>query len=599
MNFSGPQRLHDMKTHSRLNLDEQTFPNRLFPALGLLFRGQIHRLVVAGIMFIIKHSPVWAAPIITADIINTINRGGPGALEHCLVAGSILATLVLLNIPSHTLYARMLNGSIRTMEAQARMSLIRRLQQLNFGFHDQTRTGALQNKVLRDVESVGVLVSQIINTILSTLVGISIALVWTLATQPMLAVFYLLTVPVAVSIMQVFRSGIGANTQRYRKALEGMSIRITEMLGMITITRAHAAEEFEINRMSNAMDEVAKSGKRLDVLNGIFGATTWAIFQIFSLVSLLVSGWLALQGTIPLGDVILYQGFFMSITGGVSSIVNVMPDITKGRNAIGSIGEVLGSGDIEQNQGKLPVDQVRGDFAFTKVNFTYPGTNRQVIHELNLEVRAGETIAFVGESGSGKSSIMNLIIGFHRPDSGTIFLDGRDMAELDLRDYRRQLSLVSQNIILFSGTIRDNISYGRLEISEDQIRNALIAANAWNFIQDLPEGLDTMLGESGTGLSGGQRQRIAIARALIRDPRVIILDEATSALDVESERQVQAAIDSLIKGRTTFIVAHRLSTIRNADRIAVLKSGRLVEFGTHDELLARDGEFKKLYQLYR
>jgi ATP-binding cassette subfamily B protein len=586
---------HSIKT---VFLEDRSLPAGTFAALRTLFSGQWPRLALAGLMYVIKHSPVWITPIITAGIINAISTGGPDTLEHCLFFGGILAGLLLLNIPCNTAYVQLLNGSIRVMEAHTRMALIRRLQLLNFGFHDQARTGALQNKVLRDVESVGVMISQFINTILATLVGVVLALVWTLVTKPAMALFFLATVPLAVILMRSFRKPIAANTQHYRKALEGMSVRVTEMLTMLPITRAHAAEDFEIDRISTAMDQVARTGKSQDVFNGLFGATTWVTFQLFSLVSLLVSGVLALRGEIPIGDVILYQGFFMSIVSGVSAVVNVLPDLTKGANAIQSIGEVLRSPELERNQGKRLLPVLHGAFSFQDVSFVYPGGERQVLRSLSLEVEAGQTIAFVGESGSGKSTIMNLLIGFHRPQGGRILLDGVDMEELDLRDYRRRLSLVSQNIILFSGTIRDNVSYGRVEISDEQVRAALEAANAWNFVMDLPDGLDTLLGENGSRLSGGQRQRIAIARALIRDPRVIILDEATSALDVESERQVQAAIDRLIQGRTTFIVAHRLSTIRNADKVAVLKRGELVEFGSHDELLAREGEFRKLYKLY-
>ncbi len=579
-------------------LEDRSLPEKIPAALRVLFSGQWLRLSLAGLLYVVKHSPVWATPIVTAALINAIAAGGPGALEKCLMYGGVLAGLVLLNIPCHTAYIQLLNGGIRTMEARTRMALVRRLQLLNFGYHDQTRMGALQNKVLRDVESVGLMVSQFINTILATVVGVGLAMVWTLATKPVMALFFLATVPLAVVLMRTFRKPIAANTQNYRKALEGMSVRVNEMLTMLPITRAHATEDFEMGRMAGAMDQVALTGKKQDVFNGLFGATAWATFQLFSLVSLVVSGAMALQGEIPLGDVILYQGFFMSIVGGVSSVVNVLPDLTKGANAIHSIGEVLRAPDLERNTGKLDLAAVHGAFSFRDVSFAYPPGDRLVLNKFNLEVKAGQTVAFVGESGSGKSTVMNLLIGFHRPQSGQVLLDGVDMQQLDLRQFRRQLSLVSQNIILFSGTIRDNVSYGRPEISDDRIRAALEAANAWGFVMDLPDGMDTVLGENGSRLSGGQRQRIAIARALIRDPKVIILDEATSALDGKSERQVQQAIDRLVQGRTTFIVAHRLSTIRNAQLVAVMRHGELVESGTHEELMARQGEFSKLAGLY-
>jgi ATP-binding cassette subfamily B protein len=589
-------------------LETVVLPSRPLAALRMLFKGQWPRLAVSMITFVAKHSPVWMTPIITSAIINIIIQGGDGAFEHALGLGLIMVLTLIQNIPTHTLYVWLLNGGIRAMEARTRMSLVQRLQQLSFGFHDRARTGALQNKVLRDVENVGTMVTQFINTIMATVVTISIALVLTLTRKPVLALFYLATIPIAVSLVRLFRRPIRQNNLNYRRILEGMSNRVNEMIAMLPVTRAHAAEDYEVQRISSTMDEVAVAGRRLDVLNGIFGAGSWVVFQSFSLLCLLVSGYMALKGQIPVGDIILYQGYFAAIVAGVSATVNVIPDIAKGVTSIQSIGEVLRSPDLEHNEGKSPVGRVRGSFRFEGVSFRYPtqGSGKTVVDEapyalidVDLEVEAGQTVAFVGESGSGKSTLMNLVIGYHRPTAGRILLDGRDMADLDLRDYRRQLSVVSQNVILFSGTISDNVTYGFADIDDERIRGALEAANAWQFVKELPEGIDTILGEHGGRLSGGQRQRIAIARALIRDPRVIILDEATSALDAGSERLVQQALDRLVRSRTTLIVAHRLSTIRNADRVVVLRKGRIAESGTHDDLLAAEGEFSRLYGLYR
>jgi ATP-binding cassette subfamily B protein len=240
---------------------------------------------------------------------------------------------------------------------------------------------------------------------------------------------------------------------------------------------------------------------------------------------------------------------------------------------------------------------VRGDFTFQDVSFSYHGGDKPALRDFSLDIRAGDSVAVVGESGAGKSTLMNLIIGFHRPTSGRILLDGSDMETLDLRTYRRHLAVVPQATVLFSGSVRDNIAYGMPDVTDSQIAHAVELANAAEFVREMPQGLDTLIGENGAKLSGGQRQRIAIARALVRNPRVILLDEATSSLDVYSESLVQQAIERLLEGRTTFVVAHRLSTIRKCRRIVVMREGRCVESGSHEELLARRGEFHRLRNL--
>ncbi|MBQ1224189.1 MAG: ATP-binding cassette domain-containing protein, partial [Oscillospiraceae bacterium] len=237
--------------------------------------------------------------------------------------------------------------------------------------------------------------------------------------------------------------------------------------------------------------------------------------------------------------------------------------------------------------------ELKGEYEFKDIAFRYED-DQPLLQDINLKVKKGETIAFVGESGSGKTTLMNLLIGFNFPDSGSLTIDGHDITEISLPSYRRFISVVPQNSVLFTGTIRENIAYGMENVTEEQIADALAAANLTDFIQSLPLGVDTELEEHGANLSGGQRQRLSIARALIRDPSVILLDEATSALDSISERQIQDAINNLTAGRTTFVVAHRLSTIKSADKIAVIKNGRCVECGAFDELMEKKGEFYAL-----
>jgi ATP-binding cassette, subfamily B, bacterial len=295
---------------------------------------------------------------------------------------------------------------------------------------------------------------------------------------------------------------------------------------------------------------------------------------------------------------VMYHTYFGMLIGAVQQFLSVFPALAQGADAVRSLGEVLEAEQVERNDGKpsAPVP-LRGEIVFENVTFNYPRGREVALKEVSLNIKAGETIAFVGESGAGKSTLVNLAIGFRSPTAGKISLDGQDLRDLDLRTYRRQIGVVPQTTLLFNGTLRENVTYGLEKISDDALWKILADANLSEFVRALPKGFDTPLGESGTQLSGGQRQRLAIARALVRDPRLVILDEATSALDTESERLVQEALVRLTKGRTTLIVAHRFSTIRHAHRIVVLHGGRIVEQGTQAELMAQGGQFSRLAKL--
>jgi ATP-binding cassette subfamily B protein len=349
--------------------------------------------------------------------------------------------------------------------------------------------------------------------------------------------------------------------------------------------------------VKGSVEEVGTAGFRLDLVNGRLGAYSWVTFQLLGGACLVAAGFAALTGAFPVtaGDVVLLGTYFALLTSAATVLFGLAPVITRGLDSIRSIGEVMQEPDVEQNSGRLKVSTVEGHVELRHVDYTFPGSDEHAVEDLSLVVRPGETIAFVGQSGAGKSTTLNLLLGFIRPTSGTILLDGIDMSQIDLRTYRRFLSVVPQESLLFDGTVVENVSYGLPGVSEERVLSALEDANALEFVQRLPYGLQTRLGDRGARLSGGQRQRLAIARALVRDPRVLLLDEATSALDTESEALIQSALARLMRGRTTFVVAHRLSTISTADRIAVLSHGRLVELGPHDELLRRGGRYASLY----
>ncbi len=559
-----------------------------------LYKGNYSKFFLAVVFFFIKHCPVWVLPIITANIINDITTGSSDTPRNIIINVAVMIALILLNIPMNYLYTRYKSLATRYAETGLRKALVRKLQQLSISYHKETQSGRLQSKIMRDVEAVEMLSTQMFLSILNIALNVAIALAVTVSKSMLVFTFFLLTTPLAAVTMVFFRNIMRKRNREFRKEMEETSARVMEMVELIPVTRAHALEEEEVEKMSGQLFAVAEKGYKLDVIQSLFGSVGWAIFQIFQVICLGFTGFLALRATILPGDITLYQSYFATIVAQVSSLMSLIPTIAKGVESVNSIGEVLLEEDVEHNEGKSTLDDVVGRFEFKDVKFKYNNASNNILHELNLVVEPGETIALVGESGAGKSTILNLVIGFNFATEGRVLVDGKDMSKIDLRSYRKHLAVVPQTSILFSGTIRDNITYGMEDVDEDTLKEVIKAANLSDLIDSLPNGIDTVVGEHGGKLSGGQRQRISIARALIRHPKVIVLDEATSALDSISEKLIQEALGNLTKGRTTFIVAHRLSTIRDADKIAVIADGHCVEYGTFDELMALKGEFYKM-----
>ena len=561
-----------------------------------LYRGQGGRLAFAAAAFTVKHSPVWVIPALTANVIDIVVQHRP--VHELWVVAVVLGVLIAQNLPLHWLYVRALSRSVRTVETNLRMALCRRLQELSISYHRRTSAGVLQAKIVRDVENVVESSRQTVDSGLTALTTLLGALIITGIRTPEFLPVFALAVPAAAGLTYAMRRSMTARNARFRAQVERMSARVSEMTHLIPVTRAHALEQSELDRVGGTLVGVREAGIRLDVTNGWFGAISWILLQLMSVGCLIGAAWLAWSGRFGLtaGDVTMLSAYFVSLTGAVTALLAIVPIVSRGLESVRSMGEVLTEPDVERNAGKAPVAEVTGEFRFEDVVFTYSDSGEPALAGLDLRVRAGETIALVGPSGSGKTTVLNLVIGFLQPSGGRILLDGRDMAALDLRQYRRFLAVVPQESILFEGSVRDNVTYGHPDLLDAAVIEALRAANAWEFVTEMG-GLDAVIGERGARLSGGQRQRLAIARALVRDPRVLVLDEATSALDTASERLVQEATARLMAGRTTFVVAHRLSTIRNADRIAVLQAGRVVELGAHDELLTAGGRYAELQRL--
>ncbi|MFP4014242.1 MAG: ABC transporter ATP-binding protein [Chitinispirillaceae bacterium] len=545
----------------------------------------------------VKHTPFLFMPVIIGNLVTAVSDPEKYGTEMIWRDMIIIVILLAQNIPLHTLYTKYMSVAIRNMETRLRTALVRRLQELSISFHENFQSGRLQSKVLRDVEAIEVLSRQVFMTVYHSFMTIVFATVITVAKDRIVALFFAVTIPVAALLVHIFRRKISLQSQDFRVETETMSAMLGEMVAMLPITRAHGVEKREISKISSQMEKVRNRGIRLDVTGAIFGATTWVSFQSFQVICLIFTGYMAYRGRIAVGDIVIYQTFFVQIVNSIGAIINIYPQLMKGFDSVKSLGDILECPDLEHNEGKKVVTSVKGDLTYEKVTYYYEDSSSPAVSDFNLNIKSGECVALVGESGSGKTTLLNLTIGFRRPTSGRILIDGQDMQGLDLRTYRRHLAVVPQETVLFSGTVEENITYGEENIPRKKLLDVLDQANVSQFIGSLPDGLDTMIGEHGAKLSGGQRQRIAIARALIRDPRIIILDEATSALDVASEALVQEAISRLSEGRTTIVVAHRLSTVRKADRIVVLKQGQCIESGTHRELLTLEGEFHRFHKL--
>ncbi|MGY8883561.1 MAG: lipid A export permease/ATP-binding protein MsbA [Pseudomonadales bacterium] len=477
-----------------------------------------------------------------------------------------------------------------------RTDLFNRYLLLPFKFFDQSMSGNLVSVVTFNVQQVTEAGTKAIKTVIQQGSLVILLMGYLLYVNWILTLFFIAVLPIIGLIVTKVSKRFRLISKNILSAMGDVTHVTQEAVQGYQEVRMFGAVKTERNRMSNASHDNRRQNMKMAFTGALSNPL---IILIVSFAFAGVTGFMLnpiILNTMTTGSFIAFIVASGVLIKPIRQLTEVNSDIQRGIAAAESIFEILDS-DAETDQGTFETEAVTGGFEFFNVSFTYKGTKKEVLREINLKVSPGETIALVGSSGSGKTSLVSLIPRFYNHKEGQILLDGVDVNEFALTNLRKHIGIVSQNVTLFNDTIFNNIAYGELkDRSVDQVRAAAKIANADEFIEDLPDGYDTHIGDDGVMLSGGQRQRIAIARAVLKNAPILILDEATSALDTDSERHIQAALDQLMKGRTTFVIAHRLSTVEKADRILVLEKGLIIEQGTHEQLLGNKGRYAKLYR---
>ena len=406
---------------------------------------------------------------------------------------------------------------------------------------------------------------------------------------PPMLLFYLVIVPAATLFIRSFMKPVLESKAFMRRQTETSNAAFQEMLEMSQLTRSHGLEKTEYRRLSEKVLQVQQAADRYDQIGVWVNNVSYGGAQGFRLVCLCLAAFLASRGYISIGTVVLFQSIFEMIIGSVQKVLDELPQITQGYDSLVSVSEILRERDVETNGSRLLPEPVRGEIRFRDVVFRYAPKDEPVLRGLSFDIPAGTSAAFIGKSGAGKTSLLSLMLGLYDYESGSILVDGIELRELDKHSYRRHIAVVPQNTVLFSGTLWDNLVYGLSYVTTAQVLDALRRVGLQDLLDSLPDGLNTRIFEGGSNLSGGQRQRIAIARALLRDARIILFDEATSALDEESERQVQAAIDAVMDQCTVVMVAHRLGTLRKVDVIYRIEDGRAIPYDSYEQVLREVG----------
>lgn len=481
--------------------------------------------------------------------------------------------------------------------ADLRHSVYEKIIWLPQAFFDSRRIGELISRITSDVgtlqDAFAYMLAELLRQVIVLVVGISVIFVLT----PKLTGFMLLTFPLLVLAALFFGKFIRKMSKQTQDVLANSNVVVEETLQSVTVVKSFTNEIFEVLRYRKSLQEVVNTALKAATFRGLFFSfTILALFGGIVAVSW-YGAYLVQANEVTVGELFTFVLYTTFIGGSIAGLGDLYSQLQRSIGASERILEILDMPD-EKNEVKTPL-KVTGKISFDNISFSYPTrADFPVLQSISFEIAPGEKVALVGPSGSGKSTIINLLMRFYDVEKGAIRVDDQVVQSYGLSAYRSNLGIVPQEVILFGGTIRENIAYGKPGATEEEIVQAAQKANAWEFIESFPEQLNTVVGDRGVKLSGGQRQRVAIARAILKDPSILILDEATSSLDAKSERLVQEALEKLMENRTTIVIAHRLSTIRKVDRILVIKDGHLAEQGTHDELNALDkGIYSNLLRL--